>query len=221
MRIKASAAALASVWLLSGCAVGFYAHTPKDKERITQLHGEVEKLKKLRAEERKQLEDTLALLQQRLQKEIEDKQVRVEMAERGLVITFVTEILFDSGKAQVRPEGEAVLGKVLAVLKEKHIDQKIGVEGHTDNEPIHVSGWKSNWELSTARATSVLHYLVEDGGLDPARLSATGFGEFQSIASNDTPEGRQQNRRVEIVILPKHSVKVRPDTAEVSGGDAK
>lgn len=205
---------------VSGCAVGFYAHTPQDKEKITQLHGEVEKLKKLRAAERKQLEETLALLEKRLQKEIQDKQVRVEMAERGLVITFLTEILFDSGKAEIRAEGQEVLNKVVGVLREKHIDQNIGVEGHTDNEPIRYSGWKSNWELSTARATSVLHFLAEQGNLSPKSLSATGFGEFHPVESNESPEGRQKNRRVEVVILPKHGPKVRPEGSAGSAAGA-
>ena len=78
------------------------------------------------------------------------------------------------------------------------------MEGHTDNEPIKYSGWKSNWELSTARATSVLHYLVDDKGVNPKLVKAVGYGEFRPVAANDTPEGRQLNRRVEIVIQPKY-----------------
>ena len=82
-------------------------------------------------------------------------------------------------------------------------DLNIGIEGHTDNEPIEYSGWKSNWELSTARALSVLHYLADQEGIAPQRLSAVGYGEYKPVASNDTKEGRRLNRRVEIVILPK------------------
>ncbi|MCK5081464.1 MAG: OmpA family protein, partial [Candidatus Omnitrophica bacterium] len=82
-------------------------------------------------------------------------------------------------------------------------DLNVGIEGHTDNVPITHSGWKSNWELSTARALSVLHHLEDNEGISPKRLSATGYGEFRPVASNATKAGKQDNRRVEIVILPK------------------
>jgi chemotaxis protein MotB len=82
-------------------------------------------------------------------------------------------------------------------------DYYVGIEGHTDNIPIARSGWKSNWELSSARALAVLHYLEKEEKISPERLSAIGYGEFQPVASNDTKDGRQANRRVEIVIMPK------------------
>jgi chemotaxis protein MotB len=95
------------------------------------------------------------------------------------------------------------LSKVASVLKTTVSDLNVGIEGHTDNVPIKHSGWKSNWELSSARALSVVHYLEDQEGIDPKRLSATGYGEFHPVASNETVSGRQENRRVEIVILPK------------------
>jgi chemotaxis protein MotB len=107
-----------------------------------------------------------------------------------------------------------VLEKVSKVIRDKVSDREIGVEGHTDNDPIKYSGWKSNWELSTARATSVLHYLVEKGGLNPKKLSAIGYGEYRPIMSNDTPEGRQKNRRVEIVIVPNVPKERETDTRD-------
>jgi chemotaxis protein MotB len=79
----------------------------------------------------------------------------------------------------------------------------VGIEGHTDNEQIKFSGWKSNWELSAARALSVLHYLVDEKKISGKRVSAIGYGEYRPVTSNDTREGRQQNRRVEVVILPR------------------
>ncbi|TBR17796.1 hypothetical protein EPO66_02065, partial [bacterium] len=82
-------------------------------------------------------------------------------------------------------------------------DLKVGIEGYTDNEPIKHSKWRSNWELSTSRALSVLHYLIEDKGILPERLSAIGYGEYHPVASNDTKESRKLNRRVEIVIMPR------------------
>jgi chemotaxis protein MotB len=131
------------------------------------------------------------------------------MAKKGLVITFVAEVLFDSGKAKLREDSLPILDKVVRILQETVPANDIGIEGHTDDEPIKHSRWKSNWELSAQRALSVLHYL-EDSGVASGRLSAIGYGEYQPVASNDTAEGKQLNRRVEIVILPK-SVKAKTD----------
>lgn len=190
-------------FMAAGCAVNLYSGRPSDKAKIGALSSEVDRLQKLREQERQELQEAMELLEKRLKKEIDDKEVSLEMAERGLVITFVAEVLFDSGKAVIRKEAYPALDKVAAVIKDKVYDRDIGVEGHTDNEPIRHSGWKSNWELSTARATSVLHYLVDDGNLNPERLSAIGYGEYRPVASNDIAAGRQKNRRVEIVIIPK------------------
>ena len=120
-----------------------------------------------------------------------------------VVITVVGDVLFDSGKSKIRPQSNSILDKVANVLKENVPQLNVGIEGHTDNVPIKHSGWKSNWELSTARALSVLHYLVGNEGVAPGRISAIGYGEFRPVASNDSKEGRQLNRRVEIVILPQ------------------
>lgn len=176
---------------ISGCTVRFHKGNPDDLDRISELRGKL-----------KELEAAKALLEERLKSQIDKKQVKVDMTERGLVITFLNEILFDSGKAELRKEAFPVLSHVVDVIKQEAYDRYVGVEGHTDNEPIKHSGWKSNWELSTARAITVLHYL-EDGGVDPAKLQATGFGEHRPVASNKTKAGRQENRRVEIVIIPR------------------
>ncbi|MCX5716179.1 MAG: OmpA family protein, partial [Candidatus Omnitrophica bacterium] len=176
---------------------------PSDKAKIGELSSQVDQLQKLREQERQELQEAMDILEKRLKTEIDDKEVKLEMAERGLVITFVAEVLYDSGKANIKQEAYPMLDKVAKVIKDKVSDREIGVEGHTDNEPIKHSGWKSNWELSTARATSVLHYLVDNGKLNPKKLSAIGYGEYRPVASNDTAEGRQKNRRVEVVIIPK------------------
>jgi len=117
----------------------------------------------------------------------------------------VAEILFDSGKDQLRQESLPILDKVVDVLKTSVAGNKIGIEGHTDSEPIKHSGWKTNWELSSHRALSVLYYLEEEG-IGAERLSAAGYGQYQPVASNDIKSGRGLNRRVEIVILPKVSL---------------
>jgi len=177
---------------LAGCTFIFQKGRRSDMEKIHVL-----------SEQLDELSSTKRLLEERLKQEIADKQVRLEMAEKGLVITFVADVLFDSGKAKLKPDSFAVLDKVSRVLSENVPENNIGIEGHTDNVPIKFSGWKSNWELSTARALSVLHYLVDNKGIVPERIQAIGFGEYRPVASSDTKEGRNLNRRVEIVILPQ------------------
>jgi len=181
---------IASVFI-TGCAVGFYRGRPSDKAKIEELTDQLQ-----------QLREAKSMLEARLKREIGEKQVKLEMAERGLVITLVAEVLFDSGKAKIRPEGEAILGKIAPILRRETPRNEIGIEGHTDNVPIKYSGYKSNWELSTARATEVLHCILNKGKLNPKNLSATGYGKYRPVAPNDTKEGRQKNRRVEIIIEP-------------------
>lgn len=183
---------LLAVSVLSGCTFVIQKGRRSDIEKIEELSRNLEELNQAKR-----------LLEERLKQEIQDKQVRLEMMEKGLVITFVADLLFDSGKAIIKPENYPTLDKIAKVLEQNLPYNYIGIEGHTDNEPIRYSGWKSNWELSTARALSVLHYLVDEKGLSAERFSAIGYGEYRPVASNDTKEGRQLNRRVEIVIMPK------------------
>ncbi|MBF0593692.1 MAG: OmpA family protein [Candidatus Omnitrophica bacterium] len=175
----------------SGCTVILQKGRRVDVERISSLKSELNELERAK----KELED-------RLSGEIADKQVKVEMLEKGLVITFVAEVLFDSGKADLKADSFEKLNKVTRVIQNIVPDLGIGIEGHTDNEPIRHSGWKSNWELSSARALSVLHHLIEQN-VSPQRLAAIGYGEYRPVTGNDTAEGRQKNRRVEIIIMPK------------------
>jgi len=183
--------ALVAVMGLSGCTVIFQKGRRTDIEKISKLKNDLSEIERAKQE-----------LEKRLQDEINNKQVKVEMQDKGLVITFVAEVLFDSGKAKLRQSSLSKLSKVASVLNTTVADLNVGIEGHTDNDPIKKSGWKSNWELSTARALSVLHYLSEQSVNEP-RLSAIGYGEYRPVAPNDSKEGRQKNRRVEIVILPK------------------
>jgi chemotaxis protein MotB len=177
---------------LSGCTFIFQKGRRSDVQKIEELTQQLDELKNAKR-----------LLEDSLSKEIQSKQVRLQMMEKGLVITFVADVLFDSGKAKIKSEAYPILDKVAVVLKKNVPQLNVGIEGHTDNQPIKFSGWKSNWELSTARALSVLHYLVDQKGIIPERLSAMGYGEYSPVASNDTKEGRQMNRRVEVVILPQ------------------
>jgi len=188
---------------VSGCAVNLYKGRPGDKKKIEKLTTKVEQLEKKTNE----LEEAKSLLEAKLKNELRDKEVLLELGSRGLVITMANDILFDSGKAKLKTSSYPVLDKVADVIKEKLPDSDVGVEGHTDNEPIKYSGWKSNWELSTARATNVLHYLIENSGMNPRKLSAIGYGEHRPIDTNETKRGRANNRRVEIIILPKEITK--------------
>lgn len=167
--------------------------------KVSQLSEKAEK-----AEQLEKATQTYQDLQKKLEKEIQEGQVQIKEMKDRLTVTMVDQILFASGSAKVGKKGKAVLAKVVTILKDVK-DKRIEVDGHTDNVQI-VSALKNrfatNWELSTARATEVVRYLQEEGGLDPHMLSATGYGEYQPVASNDTEEGRHKNRRIEIVLLP-------------------
>jgi chemotaxis protein MotB len=183
----------------NGCTIVLQRGRRSDVERIRALEDELSRLRDLKN-----------LLQQRLSQEIKDKQVRLQMQDKGLVVTFVAEVLFDSGKAKLKKESLPILEKVARILREEVPQHQVSIEGHTDNQPIKYSPWKSNWELSAQRALSVLHYL-EERGVASQRLSATGYGEYKPVASNDTPQGRQLNRRVEVVIIPLSIKKIKKE----------
>ncbi len=135
-----------------------------------------------------------------LKKEIADRQIQVERIRDQIRVEMVDEILFDSGEATLKPGGGEVLKKLASVLA-KVKDRPVEVQGHTDNVPIRgllARRFATNWELSSARATNVARFLQEQGGLDPAHLSATAYSEYKPRAGNDTEEGRRANRRIEI-----------------------
>jgi chemotaxis protein MotB len=148
---------------------------------------------------------TLAELTKRLEPDIARGDISIQRGRDRLTITLVERVLFDSGQAQIKPSGVGVLKQVSEILKSQP-DKQVRVEGHTDNVPIGAKlkeRFPTNWELSTARATSVVRYLLEEGGLDPGNLSAVGFADTRPIASNDVEEGRMANRRIDIVLYPK------------------
>ena len=125
--------------------------------------------------------------------------VDVSCSEKGVVMSFPDTVLFDLGAADILPEVLPLLDGLGEVIVE--LDRSVRIEGHTDNLPIHTSKYPSNWELSTTRAVNVLRYLLTNDRIDPKRLSAVGFGEFHPLVSNDNPEHRAINRRVEIVFV--------------------
>ena len=192
-----------------------------DLQEIAKLRGRVADLESIRdqlqktsselqekvAEKEKELaalHSTQDELQGELKEEIASHQVQVQRIQDQLKVDMVDEVLFDSGEADLKPAGVAVLKKVGTVLK-KATNRRIEVQGHTDNNPIRgalTKKFATNWELSTARAINVARFLQDEAGVAPAMLSAAGYSEYRPKASNDTEEGRRQNRRIEIVLGP-------------------
>jgi chemotaxis protein MotB len=140
-----------------------------------------------------------------LKEQIENQEIKLEEIAGKLKVTLVDKILFDTGKVEVSKRGEEVLLELADTLRENK-DQNIVIEGHTDDVPIGlvlVEKYPTNWELSATRAVRVVRFLQEKGWLEPERLSATGYSYYKPVASNDTAEGRRQNRRIEIILVPK------------------
>ena len=175
----------------------------REKEALQSRTSELSR-KAEKAEQLEKATQTYQDLQKKLEKEIQEGQVQLREMKDRLTMTMVDKIIFPSGSAEISKDGKKVLDKVVSILKDVH-DKRIQVEGHTDNVPI-VSVLKkrfpTNWELSTARATEVVRYLQESGGINPQLLSATGYSEYQPVAPNDDDEGKHKNRSIEIVLLP-------------------
>ncbi len=121
--------------------------------------------------------------------------------ERGITIRILDNILFSTGKAELNKKSLGILHKISQVLI--NVPNDIRIEGHTDNIPIKNKEYPSNWHLSVARATNTAYYLMNTEGLPPDKVSIVGYSEYKPVASNDTPEGRALNRRVDIIILKK------------------
>jgi chemotaxis protein MotB len=137
-----------------------------------------------------------------LKSQLDAKEGDIESEQNRITVNLVDEILFKSGDATISPRGQKVLSKVGAVLKNV-TDQQIMIGGHTDDRPIHTAPFPSNWELSAARAVNVVHYLAEQVGVDPARLTAAGYSEFHPRSKRD----KAKNRRIEILLTPTVQIK--------------
>lgn len=145
--------------------------------------------------------------------EIQSKFVRVREDERGLIITLSSDVFFDPGSARLKGEMRPILKKLGRIVR--NVNNFVRIEGHTDNAAITViksrETYRSNWELSSARALNVLHHLADEDEVNPRQLSSVAFGEYRPIDDNNTPEGRAYNRRVDIVILKERFMQESAD----------
>lgn len=207
--------------LLLGQELSSLEHRLKDVERLKQ---ELEKVRRSREVQEAQLakvkHEVLTVGDEidRITKALEEKfgkSLVVTQHQDRLVLTMLGQVLFESGEAELTPLGLEIMkrvGQVLSTLPDKYIQ----VEGHTDNNPIYgqlQKRYPTNWELSTARATTVLRYLIEQTGMNREQFSATGYADTQPVESNETEEGRARNRRVEIVLYPEN---IRPESEKVA-----
>ena len=134
--------------------------------------------------------------------------ISTSLTERGLVISVKDSLLFIQGNAVLTAQAQDIISKVSKILQ--GMPNQVRIEGHTDDDPIHTVQFYSNWELSTARATNVLQYLIRSSGLTPDRLSAAGYGQYKPSVPNSSPGNKALNRRVDIVLLTEEYSKFEP-----------
>jgi chemotaxis protein MotB len=175
--------------------------------------------------ELEQLKGTADKLQAQMKEEIAKGDVRLSESGGKLRVDLVDKILFESGEAQISRRGEGVLARVGAVLAQID-DKQIQVSGHTDNLPLGeklTATFPTNWELSAARAVTVVRFLSEKAGVPPQRMVASGYGEWSPIATNKSGSGRARNRRIEILLTPTLDPKLmgRAKLAEAAKADEK
>ncbi|WP_433747267.1 flagellar motor protein MotB [Falsibacillus pallidus] len=174
---------------------------PVDQQAQTEIEKK-EQLHKLDQEELKQIQ--VKINQYIQQKGLKEK-FDTSLTDEGLLLTIRDNVLFNSGQAEIRSSDINVAQEVSDLLV-MDPPRNVIISGHTDNVPIHTSKFESNWELSVMRAVNFMKIMLHNDKLDARWFSAKGFGEFKPIASNATPAGRSKNRRVEVLILPRHSL---------------
>ncbi|MCF6266806.1 MAG: OmpA family protein [Desulfuromusa sp.] len=175
---------------------------------IEELNQALEKEKIAREARLAKVKNTYNRLVNALEEELKRGELTISNLEGQLSVNLLNKILFDSGKTVIKKEGQKVL-KSLGDVLNKFPDKALQIAGHTDNVQISErlkERYPSNWELSTARATSVVHFLQDKVGLSGERLIAAGYSEYRPVASNDEPEGRAMNRRIQILLVPYKSV---------------
>lgn len=151
-------------------------------------------------DQEKELSDFMAVIEQYVKENQLEEEIFVADEPRGIAITLSDRFLFDTGNAELKSGAAPVLTKLASLFR--NLDAAISIEGHTDNVPIsRLSSYKDNWELSGARAMSVLRFFLDQGGLDPGGFQYAGYADTRPAAGNNTDEGRRKNRRVEITVL--------------------
>ena len=140
-----------------------------------------------------------AIVTRELESELAARRLDIVADHRGLVLSIPEAGLFPIGTDEISPEARTLIARVAAMLA--NVPNPVRVEGHTDDLPIHTARFRSNWDLSTARASRVIEVMIEGGGIDARRLSAAGYAEFRPRVLNTSPDTRKQNRRVDVVIL--------------------
>lgn len=162
---------------------------------------------KVRAEE-KDFRQIKSSIEAYLVKQGAQSKVSLEITRRGLIVSLKEAGFFDSGRATIKPEAYELINTISEVVTQ--YNNPLRLEGHTDNVPINTAQFPSNWELSTARATNGLKYLLSNFDVDPDKISATGYAEFRPLVDNSTLEGRARNRRVDLVMLSSDGMRGEP-----------
>jgi len=171
-------------------------------KRLATVKKQMQALKARQAQAEARVQQYKNLLK-KFQEMIKSGKINVTVRDGRLVVQLSEKILFESGRARLKKDGKKALSDVTAILKQVP-NRNFQVAGHTDNVAINTRRFRSNWELSTARAVNVVKFMQKEG-LDPKRLSAAGYSQYSTVSKNDTPEGRAQNRRIEIVLQPNLS----------------
>ncbi|MFZ0392054.1 MAG: OmpA family protein [Calditrichia bacterium] len=148
--------------------------------------------------QKRRIQRVVSQLRNMVKREGMENEVTMEATAEGVIIRIDSPILFEVGEAELKSQAYPILNKIIEMTRDW--PNSIRVEGHTDNLPIHTVQYPSNWELSTARALSVLRYFLNEGKIEPERLAAVGYGEFHPLVPNSSVENRSKNRRVEIYV---------------------
>ena len=162
---------------------------------------------KIRAEE-KDFRQIKAAIEAYLVKQGAKDKVSLEITRRGLIVSLKEVGFFDSGQADIKPEAYELINTIAEAVTQ--YNNPLRLEGHTDNIPISTGQFPSNWELSTARATHALKYLMKNFDIEANKISATGYAEFRPLAGNETSEGRAKNRRVDLVMVSSEAERGEP-----------
>jgi len=173
--------------------------------QLREFRRMTEEQKTLTEKELELVKRTYESLKRDFQREIASGKMEIIRVQNKMSLKVAEELFFETGKAEIKPEGRDVLRRIGLALK-KIPEKNIRVEGHTDNVPIGPSlrdTYRSNWELGAARAINVVHFLQKESGIDPLRLSAVSFAQYRPVASNKTETGRAKNRRIEIVLIDR------------------